>query len=196
MNINIIKKALKILFATIIAFPVYAQSTDVSTKDASTKIEAFSSRTGIVMIKGFQEVGSVSGTGTGRVTIDAREYRNASNPKQAEYGVMFGVKESGKLERENSSFVDADEIDALIQGIDYISGITKSITPLSDFEVEYRTKGDFSIVVFSLNNGELGVAVASGRVGKTNAYLKISDLARLKELIRNAKKLIDKSKSK
>jgi hypothetical protein len=194
MNINIIKKALKILFATIIAFPVYAQSTDVSTKDASTKIEAFSSRTGIVMIKGYQEVGSVGETGM--VSIDAREYRNASNPKQAEYGVVFEVKESGRLERENSSFVDADEIDALIQGIDYISGITKSITPLSNFEAEYRTKGDFSIVVFSQSNGELGVAVASGRAVKTNAYLKISDLARLKELIRDAKKLIDKLKSK
>lgn len=194
MNINIIEKALKILCAALIAFPVCAQNTDVPTKAASTKIEAFSSRTGIVMIKGFQEVGRIRGTGM--VTIDAREYRNASNPKQAEYGVLFEVKESGRLERENRSFVDADEIDALIQGIDYISGITKSITPLSNFEAEYRTKGDFSIVVFSQSGGELGVAVASGRVGKTNAFLKISDLERLKELIRDAKKLIDQSKTK
>lgn len=194
MNINIIEKALKILCATLIAFPVCAQNTDVPTKAASTKIEAFSSRTGIVMIKGFQEVGRIRGTGM--VTINAREYRNASNPKQAEYGVLFEVIESGRLERENRSFVDADEIDALIQGIDYISGITKSITPLSNFEAEYRTKGDFSIVVFSQSGGELGVAVASGRVGKTNAFLKISDLERLKELIRDAKKLIDQSRTK
>lgn len=194
MCINIFQKTLAVLFSVVIAFPTFAQNTDVSQKTPSTKIEAFSSRTGIVVIKGFQEVGRIRGTGM--VTIDAREYRNASNPKQAEYGVLFEVKESGRLERENRSFVDADEIDALIQGIDYISGITKSVTPLSNFEAEYRTKGDFSIVVFSQSSGELGVAVASGRIGKTNAFLKMSDLERLKDLIREAKKLIDHSKSK
>ncbi len=158
----------------------------------STKIEAFSAKTGVVMIKGFSTVGRIRGQGI--VSVDAREFRDASSPKTGVYGVAIEVKESGRLERETRSFIDQDEIDSLVSGIDYISKISKSVTIMKDFEAEYRTKGDFSITVFSDSTGGLSLAVASGRIGKTSVYLKLGDLDQLKALILEAKKAIEEAK--
>jgi hypothetical protein len=167
--------------------------------DPSTKIEAFSAKTGVVMIKGFSTVGQVRGQGI--VSVDAREFRDASSPKTGVYGVAIEVKESGRLERASRSFIDQDEIDSLVSGINYISKISKSVTIMKDFEAQYRTKGDFSITVFSDSSTVfsdssvgLGVAVASGRIGKTSAFLKLGDLDQLKVLILEAKKAIEEAK--
>lgn len=159
----------------------------------ATKIEAFSAKTGVVLIKGFLTVGRVRGQGI--VSVDAREFRDASSPKTGVYGVAIEVKESGRLERETRSFIDQDEIDSLVSGIEYISKISKSVTVMKDFEAEYRTKGDFSITVFSDSSGGLSLAVASGRIGKTSAFLKLGDLDQLKALILEAKKVIEDAKA-
>jgi hypothetical protein len=155
----------------------------------ATKIEAFSSKTGIVMIKGFSTIGIVRGRGS--VTIDAREFRDASNPSQGVYGIAIEVKEAGRLEREDRSFIDFDEIDSLVRGLDYIAKITKSVTQLNDFEAQYRTKGDFSVTVFSDSSGGLSLSVGSGRIGKTSAFLNMSDLGTLKSHILEAKRVIE-----
>jgi len=81
----------------------------------------------------------------GSVTVTAREFRDASNPKLRQTGLTVEVKESGRVERESVSFVDYDEIDSLLRGIDYISKIERNVTSLKDFEAEYRTKVDFGI---------------------------------------------------
>jgi hypothetical protein len=98
------------------------------------------------------------------------------------------------LERESLSFVDYDEIESLLRGIDYISKIERNVTSLKDFEAEYRTKGDFAITTFNEHNGSIGVAVSSGRFGKVSAYLKLSDLPQLRTFIVNAKSAIDSAK--
>lgn len=159
----------------------------------ATKLEAFSARTGVVLIKGYSTIGNINSLG--RVSVDTREFRDASNPKAREYGITIGVKESGRLERENISYIDAEEIESLIRGIDYISKIDKGATTMTEFEAQYRTKGDFSITTFSSRNGEIGVAVSSGRISKTTAYIKPHDLIQLKAFIAEAKNTIDSIKA-
>lgn len=98
-------------------------------------------------------------------------------------GISISVKETTRVESENTSFIDADEIDSLLQGLDYIAKASKEITAFDSFEAEYRTKGDFRLVVFNERNGQLSVGVSSGRIGKTSAYLKIAQLSDLKQMI-------------
>ncbi len=158
----------------------------------ATKLEEFSAKTGIVVIRGFETIGEVRGMGS--VTITAREFRDASNPKLKQTGLTVELKESGRLERESISFVDYDEIDSLLRGIDYISKIERNVTSLKNFEAEYRTKGDFAITTLNERNGSIGVAVSSGRFSKVSAYLKLSDLPQLRTYIVNAKAIIDSAK--
>lgn len=190
------KTVFAIVAAIFISDLALAQSTETNQEQRpvlATKIEAFSAKTGVVMIKGFSTIGRIQGQGT--VNIDAREYRDASSPKTGVYGIRIEVKESGRLQRENKSFIDQDEIDSMISGIDYIAKISKSVTLLKDFEAEYRTKDDFSITVYSDSNGTLSLAVGSGRIGKSSAFLKLGDLDQLKSLILEAKRTIEGAKA-
>lgn len=185
----------KIILATLLTFPLICfsqEQVDGNKTPPATKLEAFSARTGIVLVKGYTSLGTVNGMG--RVSIDVREFRDASNPKSAQYGVAFEVKESGRLERENTSFIDEDEIDSLIRGLDYIGKIERSVTAFGNFEAHYKTKGDLSFVVFSGRGGEISFAVSSGRIGKTQAYLKISDIEQIRSLLDQAKKAIASAK--
>lgn len=180
-----------LLLAT--TFASAQDATEAAKQPPATKLEAFSARTGIVLVKGFSNVGMVPGMG--RVSIDAREFRDASNPKSAQYGVAVEVKEAGRLERENTSYIDEDEIDSLIRGLEYISKIDRSVTAFSNFEAHYRTKGDLSMIVFSNRGGEVSLAVTSGRIGKTSAYLKLSDAEIIRNLLGEAKKAIAAAKA-
>ncbi|WP_146115989.1 hypothetical protein [Malikia granosa] len=186
----------KVILAAVFAFPLlsFAQEQGEASKSLpATKLEAFSARTGIVLVKGYTEIGSVNGMG--QVSIDVREFRDASNPKSAQYGVSFEVKESGRLERKNTSYIDEDEIDSLIRGLDYIAKIDRGVTAFGNFEAHYKTKGDLSFVVFSGSSGEISLAVSSGRIGRTSAYLKINDVERIRSILGEAKKLISSAKA-
>lgn len=184
------------LSITLLAIPLLVnaqEQADATKAPPATKLEAFSARTGIVIVKGFSTIGVVNGMG--RVSIDVREFRDASNPKSVQYGVSFEVKESGRLERQNTSFIDEEEIDSLIRGLDYISKIERNVTTLGNFEAQYRTKGDLSMTVFSGTNGEVSFAVSSGRIGKTSAFLKLADAEKIRSLLNEAKAAISKAKS-
>ena len=61
------------------------------------------------------------------------------------------------------------------------------MTKLDLFEVDYRTKGDLRITVFNSPSGEISASVSSGTIGRTNAFIKLAELDRLRDLILVAK---------
>jgi len=154
----------------------------------ATKLEAFSAQTGVVLIRGFSKIGSIGGKGL--VTVAAIELRVASNPEVRVTGLSITVKESNTSGREKTSFVDYDEIDSLLKGIDYISTADRNITRLTNFSAEFRTKGDFSVTTYSTGSG-IRLAVSSGRIDKVTAHLETTDLNQLKTIIQNGKAAID-----
>ena len=60
------------------------------------------------------------------------------------------------------SFIDFDEVDALLKGLDYISKATSEVTKLGMFEATYKTKGYFSATTFSSSSGKIDAALKSG----------------------------------
>ena len=134
-------------------------------------------------IRGYSEVGTLHGMG-GDVAVDAREFRDGSNPNSPKTtGISITIKEAGGLERENTSYIDIDEIDSLVKGIEYISKVGKDVTLLDQFEVDYRTKGDLRITVFNSSKGEISASVSSGTIGRANAFIKLVELDKLRDLI-------------
>ena len=179
-------KSVCVLFLVVLATACAVAQEPPDTAKSATKLEAFQAKTGIVVVRGYTTAGTIHGLG-GEITVDAREFRDASNPSSRAAGISITVKETGRLERENTSFIDADEIDSLLMGLDYIAKANKAVTKLENFEVEYRTKGKFSLVTFNNSKGQLSAAVSSGYIGKTTAYIKLEDLANLRQLIISAK---------
>ncbi len=177
------------LFIFIAVCPLQAKDYKDQIPKPKTKLEEFTARTGVVIVKGFETVGSIHGKYNSSIEIDAKEFFNASTGKK-EYGITIQVKKGGRIERESTSYIDYDEVTSLVKGIDYISKIDKSATALSSFQADYNTKGDFRISTFSKGD-EVMVAVSSGRIGRVTAYYNVSSLPEIKSLIKKAKQKID-----
>ncbi|BEQ17004.1 hypothetical protein [Desulfoferula mesophila] len=116
-----------------ISFFTTAQARQVGPQEEKpkTKLELFERQTGTVVLKGYSEIGTISALGS--VSVDCIELKNMTTGKR-QFGIVIEVKESGRLERSNRSFIDYDEISPLIKGISYISKVDKNVTKLKKFE--------------------------------------------------------------
>ena len=174
---------------------LHAQNLKDQVSSPKTKLEEFSARTGVVIIRGFEEIGSVYGLYSTSIKVEAKEFVNVSTGKR-EYGITIEVKkEDGRYDKESTSYIDYDEIKSLISGIDYIAKVDKSKTKFSNFQADYNTKGDFKISTFS-TSGKIMVAVSSGHIGSVSAYYNLSSLTEIRTLIVKAKAKIDALKAK
>jgi hypothetical protein len=155
-----------------------------------TKLEEFSAKTGAVIVRGFEEIGTISGIYNTSIKVEAKEFVNVSTGKK-EYGITIEVKkEDGSYDKESTSYIDYDEISSLISGIDYISKVNKSATKFSNFQADYNTKGDFKISTFSTGN-KIMVGIESGRIGSVSAYYNLASLPQIRDIIEKAKNKID-----
>lgn len=155
--------------------------------EETTKLEKFQSRTGSVIIKNFSRTGSLRGIG-GTLNVLSMDFTDAQSGTKVQ-GMVIEIKESGRLERSDRSFIDNDEIDGLLKGIDYISKVQAPTTKQDLFEAKYRTRGDFTVTTFNSSDASEGVQVALtiGRFNQVSVYLKLSELSTFRELILMAK---------
>ena len=144
-----------------------------------TKLEEFSGKTGVVIVKGYTSFKPLTG-----VTVYSQEFINVNSGKK-EKGISIEVEDY--RERTDRSFVDHDEIDSLIAGIDYIAKIEKNITKLNNFEASYSTKGGLEITTFNSNDGSIKVAISCGRYGRVSTFHKLAQLNDFKMAIIKAK---------
>jgi len=108
-----------------------------------------------------------------------------------ESGVLIEVKEGGRLDNSDRSFIDYDEVDALLAGLDYISNAKSDVTKLNLFEATYKTKGDFSVTTFNNRSGKIEAAVKSGYIHPASVFLSLQQLSELRALILQAKQKLD-----
>ena len=106
------------------------------------------------------------------------------------------MKESGTLPQRNTSYVDENELELLIEGINYLATVDNKITTMANFEVDCKTKDDFSICMFSIGEGGIGVSVSSGTVGKARAFFNHHQLTDITKLLVKSKAIIDAAKIK
>lgn len=170
-------------------FSTYAQDA----AKPKTKLESFLGQDGVVIVHGFSTIGTVKGSYGSTISVDSKEFTNPSSGRK-EYGITVEVKETGRLERENTSYVDYDEIESLLKGLEYINKIDKSVTKLNEFQADYRSKSDLRLSTFSSSNGETQLAIRSGTIGAATAYFKKDQIKQIQDLIVNAKQKIDSIK--
>jgi len=154
------------------------------------QLEDFEGRVETLLIKGRHVVGTIR-TQNGYARVEASEIRDSANGQTASGAVITIVADGGPA-GDIRSFIDYDEIDALVKALDTASRASESITRLSHFEVRYRTKGDFEIMVFKqLENNVVAAAIEGGFFDRSRLYLSIDDLVRLRWMIVQAKERLD-----
>jgi hypothetical protein len=155
-----------------------------------TKLEEIEWRYEHVLIKGFSQIGTFLVRGV-FIRIDAVELKDQSAPGRAT-GLVIALREPGENPRENRSFVDYEEIDALVRAIDAISKVNETTTKLVGFEARYRTLGDLEFIVFRQSRASgTAASLSSGICDRVTGLLTLDDLEQLKGYIVEAKTRLD-----
>lgn len=164
-------------------FAVRAQDT---TNAPKTEIENFEAQTGMVIIKGFGQVGVVT-TSTGVISVRCKESAGASSGRK-EYGIAIEFTENNQPRK--LAVVDYDEIDPLLNGIDYLGKITYDVTSLPGFEATYITKSGLRIIAYS-SRRQGGIQRSLQFCDSPRILLASDQMAQLENLIGHAKNSVD-----
>jgi hypothetical protein len=122
-----------------LAFATRAQDTNA----LKTEIGIFESQTGVVIVKGFGQIGSVS-TGAAVISVRCKESASAATGHK-DYGIAVEIDVN---QWRGLALVDYDELDALFNGMDYLGKITYGVTSLPGFEATFTTKSGLQLTSF------------------------------------------------
>jgi hypothetical protein len=168
--------------------PAPAQETNPCVLVPATKLEAFETNTDTVIIKATAPIGIVQAHG-GTVSVRCREITDAGTGRR-ETGVLIDIASGGP--QEDTLLVDYDELDSLLDGLEYISKLDWSVTPLPGFSAAYTTKGGFRAAAFgSRRTGNIEYGVRSSRVERQLLLLSRDQLGQLRSLVEQGKAKLD-----
>ena len=170
------------------AFPAMAQTPE-ETVAPPTKLEAMLVQQGAVIVRGLSRIGEIRGRESSGVAIDALEATNVTTGDKVS-GLALTVKGTGASPSERTSYLDRDEIDAFLRGLDTLARVDRSTTQLADFLAVYRTRDGLEISTYSVG-ALVKAAAASGHRNRVTALLQWSDLAKLRDLVVQAKTALD-----
>ena len=157
------------------------------------KLEDFEGRVQTLLVRGRHWIGTIRAQ-NGSARVEATEIKDSTTSETAS-GAVITVMADGGPPGEIRSLIDYDEIDALVKAMDAAAKASDNVTRLSHFEVRYRTKGDFEIMVFKqLENNVIAAAIEGGFLDRSRLYLSIDDLIKLRWMIAQAKEQLDQAK--
>jgi len=125
----------------------------------------------------------------GTVIFQAKEITDVGKGSR-ESGILVQVKDNSRLEHESTSYVDYDEIESLLKGLDYITKVDKSATKLTNYQADYLTRGGFRISGFNSDMGRL-LAITSGTIGGATVIFDIQTASAVRAAIAGAKTTLD-----
>ncbi len=156
------------------------------------KLEDFESRLETILIKGRTYVGTVKAL-NGSARVEATEIRDTNSSTRV-LGVVITIVADGGPPGDIRSLIDYEEIDPLIKAFDTAAKADESITKLTHFEVRYRTKGDFEIMVYKQISGGVTTAVEAGFFDRSRLSLTLDDFIKVRWFIAQAKERLDEIK--
>ena len=73
--------------------------------------------------------------------MEAREHYDATEPKNRSYGLRVTIKEGGRGGSSDTAYLDYEEIEALLNGLDFVARADPSLSSLRVYEARYATAG-------------------------------------------------------
>ena len=159
------------------------------------KLEDIDGRMETLLMKGRHWVGTVRSS-NGLARVEAYEVRDTKNSERVT-GVLITLVPANADSRDDEirSLIDYEEIDPFIKILDTMVKADDSVTKLSHFEVRYRTRGDFEVMVFKQQTGtSVAAAIEGGFFDRVRLLLIMDELVRLRFMIAQVKERLDEIK--
>ncbi len=157
-----------------------------------TKLEDLESRYERVVTKGFTRYTTLIVRDV-EIRLDALEMKDTANSTRA-LGFVIALRELGEKPRENRSFIDYEEIDRLIKGMESVSKVNETMSKLASFEARYRTLGDLEVLVFRQTRSGTAASLSTGICDRVTALMTLDDLDKLRGYLIEAKGRLDEIK--
>lgn len=163
-----------------------------------TKLEEFDARWETVIVRGSTHIMTLLGR-NGSARVDAIELRDEGNGTRA-MGVIIQLSDTSRQDathpaEESRSYIDYEDIDAVIKAWDRVARTDDTVTKLNNFQSRYRTKGDLEIAVFRQTpGGAVAAAVSGGICDRVRIFLSLDELVKLRWMIVQAKARLDEIK--
>ncbi len=157
---------MRIHLAVLIMFGalVLAGRAQDTTNAPKTELEFFEAQPDTVIVKGAGQPSSVT-TGAGTISVRCKESVDVATGRK-QYGIVVELTDNSQFK--DRAIVDYDELDSLLNGIDYLSKISYDVTPLPAFEAVYATKSGLRLEAHS-----------SRRLGGIQTFLQYADSPRI-----------------
>lgn len=156
--------------------------------EPKTRLEALENRIGTILIKATSPMGTISAS-KGVLSVTCKEDKDVGGGLK-EYGIAIGIAAGDKSE--DAVLLDHDELDSLLNAIDYLSKVDWAVTSLPSFSASYETKGGFRIAVFvSKRTGNIEIAVRNAAAATTPVWLTRQQLSEFRLLIEQSRKKLD-----
>jgi hypothetical protein len=134
------KKLFVILLAAFGALAGTAAAQD--TNNLKTSLGVFEAQTGVILVKSYAVVGSVA-AGSSEISVRYKETTDAGSGQKC-YGLAIEI-EGGPFPH-TRILVDDDEIDPLLNAINYLIKINFDVTTLPGFEASFTTKAGLRVI--------------------------------------------------
>lgn len=162
-------------------------------KKHSTKLEAFMSKRGRLLIKEFYKLGKMQCQYGAKIGFEALVIYEPGHKEQGVRGIKVEIEEVGRLGNSNSSFLDLEEIRSLSKALRYMLKLATKWKNINRkyTEVTFSTRGDFQIGFYQLGTTQTAFA-SSGYVGKASCFFyNIKDLSSVKTLIDKGMRILN-----
>ena len=169
-----------------------------------TKLEAFAAQKGVVITKGYTDLGTLTGDDASAVRVSAVQF---SDGREKVSGVAVHVAQprpgaEGGGTFECTAYVDEHELDGLIAAVDSLAKMQDGAAPLQQFDARYQTLGALELTNTNVNGGrvmlvramELPPAASDQRIIATAQFF-VARLPELGQRLATAKDLLGKLKS-
>jgi len=151
-----------------------------------TYFEAFNATPDALLIKGSSTIDTLNNQINYPVEVRAERVSNPQTTNSI-YAVSLRTTFPQLVQVD---YVDYDELDALIRGVQYISQANSSITPLDNFEAVFRTRSGLSIAKVGRGN-KVVIAITSGNTNVVHNQMASFVLDQLGRDLTAAKTKID-----
>lgn len=153
-----------------------------------TKLGAFETNTGTVIIKAYEQIGTVTAGGS-VMSVRCKEDTDVSTGCK-EYGVS--VRFTAGAHVEDTIQIDYDELESLLNAIDCLSKIDWSVISLTGFDAVYSTKDGLRMAAFSSRrSGAIEFSLGSARMSSDPVRLTPTEVAQFRALLEQARNKLD-----
>lgn len=124
----------------------------------ATRLESFQAEAGSVVTLGLEDLGTVARS---RISVDVRDLRDSRGNSAG--GLTVFLLDAASSTRYERAYIDVDELQGLLRGLDALLKYVANPTTLKRFEARFSTKSSLTFIAYTNSAGAIDYAVQAGR---------------------------------